>query len=84
MSIAEMREYTALVKQGSGTLRHRQRLLSVHRARVKEKISEWTLALKLIDRKIDFYGEWLTTGKQPEGFLPQGPSRTRRKRRRVR
>jgi DNA-binding transcriptional MerR regulator len=80
MSIAEMREYTALVKQGNGTLRQRKKLLSAHRARVKEMILEWTRALKLIDRKIDFYGEWLTTGKRPKVFLPQGQQGTLRRR----
>jgi DNA-binding transcriptional MerR regulator len=81
MSIAQMREYTALVKQGSGTLRQRQNLLSAHRARVKETIAEWTLALKLIDKKIDFYGEWLTTGKQPKNRFPQVTRESQRKRR---
>src|SRR5260221_6954806 len=66
MSIAQMRQYTALVKQGSSTLRQRQKLLSQHRARVKQTIAEWEQALKLIDNKIDFYGEWLTTGRRPK------------------
>ncbi|WP_332777092.1 MerR family transcriptional regulator [Polaromonas sp.] len=65
MSIAEMREYTALVKQGSATLKQRQALLSSHRAQVKDMIAEWQLALKLLDSKIDFYDEWVTTGKRP-------------------
>src|SRR6266849_2196321 len=66
MSIAQMRQYTALVKQGNSTLHRRQVLLSQHRARVKQTISEWEQALKLIDSKIDFYGEWLTTGRRPK------------------
>jgi DNA-binding transcriptional MerR regulator len=66
MSIAEMRAYTALVKQGRSTLKQRQEMLYAHRARVLETIAEWTLALKLIDSKIDFYGEWLTTGHRPK------------------
>jgi DNA-binding transcriptional MerR regulator len=65
MSIAEMRAYTALVKQGRGTLKQRQEMLFAHRARVLQTISEWTQALKLIDSKIDYYGEWLTTGQRP-------------------
>ena len=65
MSIAEMRQYTTLVKQGKGTLRQRQTLLTSHRVRVEETIAEWTHALELIDGKIDFYGEWLTTGQRP-------------------
>ena len=68
MTIAEMRAYTALVKQGRSTLKQRQELLYAHRTRVLETISEWTRALKLIDSKIDFYGEWLTTGHRPKRF----------------
>jgi DNA-binding transcriptional MerR regulator len=66
MSIAEMRAYTALVKQGRGTLKLRQDMLYAHRTRVLETIAEWTVALKLIDSKIDYYGEWLTTGQRPK------------------
>ena len=65
MSISEMRKYTALVKQGRTTIERRRGLLSAHRARVVETIAAWTLALKLIDSKIDFYGEWLVTGQRP-------------------
>ena len=65
MSIAEMREYTALVKQGKTTLRQRRELLAAHRARVEETITDWKLALKLIDGKIDFYGAWIDSGKRP-------------------
>lgn len=66
MSIAEMRAYTALVKQGRVTLKQRQEMLYAHRTRVLETIAEWTVALKLIDSKIDYYGEWLTTGNRPK------------------
>lgn len=79
MSIAQMREYTALVKQGRSTLKQRQELLQSHRARVRETIADWTLALKLIDGKIDFYGEWLTTGHRPR-VSPQERSNTALKR----
>ena len=65
MSIAEMRHYTSLVKQGRVTLAERQALLAAHRSRVVETIKEWRGALKLLDGKIDFYGEWLSTGKRP-------------------
>ncbi|MFZ0902026.1 MAG: MerR family transcriptional regulator [Candidatus Sulfotelmatobacter sp.] len=87
MSIAQMREYAALVKQGHRTLRKRHKLLSAHRARVKEKITEWTQALKLVDRKIDFYGEWLTTGRRPAMLPPQNLRKRpqlRRRRRKLR
>jgi DNA-binding transcriptional MerR regulator len=66
MSIAQMRQYTALVRQGNSTLRQRQKLLSEHRARVRQTIADWTQALNLIDSKIDFYGEWLATGNRPK------------------
>ena len=73
MSIAQMCQYTVLVKQGSKTLRRRQVLLSQHRARVQRTIADWMQALKLIDSKIDFYGEWLTTGQRPKLPVADGP-----------
>lgn len=77
MSIAEMREYTALVKQGSGTLTKRQALLSAHREQVKGMIAEWQLALRLLDRKIDFYDEWVASGTRPAVKVAKiaGPAR---------
>lgn len=65
MSVAQMREYTALVKQGAATLKQQQALLRAHRARVNATIAEWTRALALLNRKIDFYDEWLATGRRP-------------------
>jgi DNA-binding transcriptional MerR regulator len=87
MSIAEMREYTALVKRGRSTLRQRQELLSAHRVRVKETIAEWGSALQLIDSKIDFYGEWLATGNRPPPpalSARPAPALSRRRRRKGR
>jgi DNA-binding transcriptional MerR regulator len=55
MSIAQMRAYAALVKQGRATLPERLALLASHRARVRRTIEEWNAALKLLDGKIDFY-----------------------------
>jgi DNA-binding transcriptional MerR regulator len=66
MTIAEMRKYTALVKQGRGTMKQRQELLAQHRSRIQEAIAEWTAALQFVDSKIDYYGEWLTTGQRPK------------------
>lgn len=65
MSIAEMRQYTAFVKQGRSTLKERQNMLRAHRERVERTIAEWTEALALLDGKIDFYGQWLHTGRRP-------------------
>jgi len=55
MSIAEMREYTALALRGRATLAERRTLLAAHRERVNQTIAEWKRALSLVDRKIDFY-----------------------------
>lgn len=74
MPIAQMREYTALVRQGRCTLKQRQALLAAHRARVEQAITDWTEALGLLDAKIDFYGEWLTTGQRPAPKLGQRPA----------
>jgi DNA-binding transcriptional MerR regulator len=65
MSIAQMRQYTALVKQGSATLKQRRALLAAHRAHVQENIARWMEAHALIDAKLEFYDEWVASGEQP-------------------
>ncbi len=50
MSIAEMREYTALAVQGKVTLRERRDLLAAHPARVTETNAEWKVALSVGQR----------------------------------
>jgi DNA-binding transcriptional MerR regulator len=65
MSIAQMRQYTALVKKGSATLKERRALLAEHQQRVQENIVQWTAALELINAKIDFYDEWVAKGERP-------------------
>ncbi|MCZ8257791.1 MAG: MerR family transcriptional regulator [Polaromonas sp.] len=78
MSIAEMREYTELVKQGSSTLGKRQALLAAHREQVKDMISEWQQALALLNTKIDFYDEWVASGKRPAAKAPTTVARATR------
>lgn len=65
MSVAQMREYTELVKVGDPALERRLTMLAAHRARVKETIAKWTDALALIDAKIEFYDEWVAGGERP-------------------
>ena len=65
MSIAQMREYTALAKQGGATLRQRRALLAAHQARVRETIARWSEALELIGAKLEFYDEWVANGQRP-------------------
>ena len=81
MSIAQIREYAELVKQGSSSLRRRREILATHRTRVEATIAEWAQALELIDHKIDFYGQWLATGRRPKIALPT-KLETRKKKRR--
>ena len=65
MSIAQMREYTALVKQGGATLKERRALLTGHQARVRATIERWRDALDLINAKVEFYDEWVASGARP-------------------
>ena len=39
--------------------------LSAHREQVKGMIAEWQQALTLLNSKIDFYDEWVASGKRP-------------------
>jgi DNA-binding transcriptional MerR regulator len=80
MSIRQLREYTALVKQGGATLRKRRALLAEHRLGVQAMIAKWTEALALVDAKIEFYDEWVTGGTRPTVSAQQ---RARAKRRAI-
>ncbi|MBA4211020.1 MAG: MerR family transcriptional regulator [Parvibaculum sp.] len=66
MSIAQLRQYTALTRQGKSALKEQRALLAAHGERVRETIADWTEALALIDAKVAFYGEWMKQGKRPE------------------
>ena len=65
MSIAQIRDYAALVAQGRGTLKQQQAMLRAHRAKVEATIAEWHVALGMLDHKIEYFEEWLTTGQRP-------------------
>jgi DNA-binding transcriptional MerR regulator len=65
MSITQMREYTALAKQGASALPQRHALLREHQVRVRENIDRWTEALALISAKVEFYDEWMANGERP-------------------
>jgi DNA-binding transcriptional MerR regulator len=78
MSIAQMRAYTTLTKQGAAALRQRHALLSQHQLRVRENIARWTDALALIEAKVEFYDEWMTNGERPTVEPHRRLSRTRR------
>ncbi len=75
MSIREVREYAVMVRRGEQSLKERQGLLKAHRERIEARIQDMTESLSLIDRKIEFYGDWLRTGVQPP--LPAAPKRRR-------
>jgi DNA-binding transcriptional MerR regulator len=66
MSIAQMRRYATLVRQGKPALAERRALLQQHRQEVLARIADWQSALTLLDDKIDFYGQWLEQGKRPQ------------------
>jgi DNA-binding transcriptional MerR regulator len=66
MSIAQIRDYAVLVTQGRGTIKQQQELLRDHRTRVRGTIGEWEAALQMLDHKIEYFDEWLTTGKRPD------------------
>ena len=68
MSIKQMREYAVLVRRGESTLAQRQEMLIEHRRRVDEQMAELAASRQVVENKIAFYGQWLKTGKQPNGY----------------
>lgn len=69
MSVAQMRRYAMLFKQGRSSLQQRHDMLAAHKAQVLVRIAEWQEALRLIDGKLDFYGEWINSGQRPKTTL---------------
>ena len=65
MSIAQMRAYTALVRQGRASVGRQREVLAAHRDRVAETIAAWQSALELIDSKLAYYARWEATGERP-------------------
>ncbi|TNE60563.1 MAG: MerR family transcriptional regulator [Alphaproteobacteria bacterium] len=65
MTVAEMRDYAALVAQGKKTLPDRVEILRDHRDTVRKRLKETRKALKLVEQKLGFYSTWLETGERP-------------------
>jgi DNA-binding transcriptional MerR regulator len=76
MSIAEMRRYAGLVAQGRRSLAERRDMLAAHRAQVLATMARWQEALAALDRKLDFYDDWIATGQRPahDPLQPRRPT----------
>jgi DNA-binding transcriptional MerR regulator len=57
MPVRDMRRYAELARQGDGTLGARRRLFEQHRDRVVSRIAELEDDLKVLDYKIEMYGQ---------------------------
>jgi DNA-binding transcriptional MerR regulator len=55
MSIARMREYTALAVAGDETVAQRRSLLECHAAEIRSRIGELEQCLAIVQAKIDLY-----------------------------
>lgn len=64
MPICKIRQYISLLKrEGSHSVQERKEILEEHRSFMKEKIIKYQKLLLLIDKKIDFYEENLSSQK---------------------
>ena len=61
MPIRRIREYAELMRRGEDTEEARMALLEEHRDAVRSQLAEMEHNLELIEHKIDFYRERLTT-----------------------
>lgn len=76
MPMRRIREYTAMVRAGEGTIADRRQLLEAHRDTMAAAIEELVVALGVIDRKIAHYeaaerGVDLSCEEQPLQYVPQ-------------
>lgn len=82
MSVAEIRRYAALVRQGRSGVPGQHALLAAHRTHVAAALAEWQSALDLLDSKLAFYAQWLATGERPASEVPKPATSLGRPRRR--
>jgi DNA-binding transcriptional MerR regulator len=57
MPVRDMRRYAELAREGDATIGARRRLFEQHRDRVLGRIAELEEDLKVLNYKIDLYGE---------------------------
>jgi DNA-binding transcriptional MerR regulator len=70
MALVDMRQYTALVGQGTKTIQRRIALLKRHMDRIDQQMAELANSRSLLVAKIAFYDEWKSSGKYPgNGWL---------------
>lgn len=65
VSIAQLRDYTTLVRQGRATLKDGRALLAAHQVAIGDDIGRWTEAPASIDAEIEFYDEWVSKRQRP-------------------
>jgi DNA-binding transcriptional MerR regulator len=66
MTISQIRNHTALVTQGRAGLGGQREMLAAHRDRVAATIQAWQASLALIESKLDFYDQWISTRQRPQ------------------
>lgn len=71
MSIAEIRAYARIVKDGRAGRPRLQKILAAHAGKTREKIVQHQEALLFIERKMRFYDEWIRSGARP--LIPKRP-----------
>jgi DNA-binding transcriptional MerR regulator len=62
MPMEDLHTYAGLMQQGDETAAERLRLLETHRRRIKDDMTELSIALELVERKISGYEEVLAHG----------------------
>ncbi|SMQ64583.1 transcriptional regulator, MerR family [Bacillus sp. OV166] len=63
MPIAQIREYTELVRQGETTTQARLKLLEEHRSSIKNQINNLLSTEKMLENKIIGYKDYIKTHK---------------------
>ena len=72
MPLPEIRRYAELVREGSGTVKERFRLLREHEARVRRQLADLQDVLSTIEVKVAYYADRLDEGAADELWVP-GP-----------
>jgi DNA-binding transcriptional MerR regulator len=65
MTVAQIRAYARIVRDGRAARPQLRDMLTAHASRTRQRIAQQRDALSLIESKIRFYDEWISSGRRP-------------------
>lgn len=80
MTLSQMQRYALLVSKGKQTLDERVGLLKLHLQRIDQQMMDLARSRELLVAKLDFYRDWMSSGKRPAQWRMDSPQEEKARR----